>query len=373
MDSGKSVLVVGAGAIGLWIGRYLTSQCKVTLATGAEQSAKALRASKGTRLIRVPFEKEAQRGAATYGMSAWEQTMLSANLSPVAEGRLFLGDSGSEWLEKNAVSMKAGGGNLQQLSGSSLQRMMTEAGYRPGDSADGLFDKEAFVVDVEQVLCSIRQTLSQDATIILSTVVGIKKEHGKFSVSFESRGESTTKTFDAVILATGAWSNSEMHQAFFPDVQLTITQERSFVYGSHQRIQKPLAVIDGRNFNQQVTPYCLPTPGKRKIRVSSQGLGPTLAKIEDESTQDLPRLYALEKYGNQALSEGFIADEINVCRYTCSSDYLPHIWRSPVSENLLLVTGDSGGGFSLAPALGYLASKRLFSETDDVSWEKFFN
>ncbi len=369
-QTGKSVVVVGAGAFGGWTALHLLRRgLRVTLvdAWGPGNS----RASSGgeTRVIRATYgPNRVYTQWVARSLQLWreyEQVWNRGIFRPI--GCLWMVGKDDAY-EKAAVPLlRAEGLTVDELPRAEAARRYPQVN----------FDEVSWVIH-EQNAGYLSARLACQA--VVETFV---KEGGKYRQSAAKPGpvqaghmqplglsDGSTLGGDHFVFACGPWLG-----ALFPDVigeRVTPTRQEAFFFGTEagdaQFLETRLpAWIDntGRRF------YGIPGNQHRGFKIADDTRGPHFDPTSGDRTASAEGLRAAREYlafRFPALKNPPLL-ESRVCQYENSSDEHYIIDRHPLADRVWLVGGGSGHGFKLGPALGEWVSRLVLGE---VTVDPFF-
>ena len=360
----KHVVIIGGGAIGSAVARYLTRPemqaahpCRVTVLERDPSYARASSALSASS-IRQQFSTAINLAISQYGITVLRDAAreLAVPGEPPPDlglhegGYLYLATPAGEGvLRDNHARQRASGADVALLSPAELQARfpwLATEGIALGSlglSGEGWFDGYSLLQAFRA------QARAQGARYVVAEAVGFDVEKGRQRTSIQriqlSKGEQIEA--DVVVNAAGPWAR---HVAAWAGIELPVVAKRRTVF--HVSCPQPL-------------PTCplLIDPSGIWLRPEGSGFLVGFAPPEGEDADDLPldqpdlaafeaivwptlaaRIPAFEALRLQRAWAGYY--EMN------TFDHNAIVGLHPACANLVFANGFSGHGLQQAPAVG---------------------
>ena len=360
----KHVVIIGGGAIGSAVARYLTRPemqaahpCRVTVLERDPSYARASSALSASS-IRQQFSTAINLAISQYGITVLRDAAreLAVPGEPPPDlglhegGYLYLATPAGEGvLRDNHARQRASGADVALLSPAELQARfpwLATEGIALGSlglSGEGWFDGYSLLQAFRA------QARAQGARYVVAEAVGFEMEEGRQRTSIQriqlSNGEQIEA--DVVVNAAGPWAR---HVAAWAGIELPVVAKRRTVF--HVSCPQPL-------------PTCplLIDPSGIWLRPEGSGFLVGFAPPEGEDADDLPldqpdlaafeaivwptlaaRIPAFEALRLQRAWAGYY--EMN------TFDHNAIVGLHPACANLVFANGFSGHGLQQAPAVG---------------------
>jgi len=363
-ESGRQVVVVGAGAFGGWTAlRLAQAGARVTLIERWTPGHLLSSSGGDTRVIRHMYAnplyvRMAARSLAMYQQAdeQWRQRLLHRI------GVLFLGQStGAAFFEAGQAALDAVGIAHHKLSATGVAERWSQLGMEGIEQA--VFEPQAGYLEARRACQAVHAAFraAGGRYIQAQAVPGPLRAQRLGSIRLD---DNTAIEADDFVFACGPWLPKLFPEVFgaASDAPLSVTRQDVYYFdtppgeSSHTETALPVWA----DFGERLW-YGIPGTGTRGFKVADDTHGDI---IEPESTPRSVRPEHVE-LARDTLRRRFpaLADAplqgVQLCQYTNSPDGDFIVDQHPEASNLWLVGGGSGHGFKHGPALGELVAESV--------------
>jgi monomeric sarcosine oxidase len=358
----SDVIVIGAGAFGVWTAHHLTKAgARVTLVdaygpgnsrSSSGDESRILRCGYGrddvySRLARVSREQWAALDDRTgSGQSIWHRC-----------GVLWLAPDGDPYVRETLATLQRGHHSVELLDQAALRARYPH--LDAGDFSTAMLEPDGGVIMARRAIQVLASELSHQGVVVRRGRAEKPSTPGR--VSSVRLMDGTTLSADRFVFACGAWL-----PAVFPEVlgeRIKPTRQVVMYFGTSAgderfTIAHTPAWVD---FGSGV--YGVPDLEGRGLKVGIDTHGvrfdpDTGDRTIDRQSIDLARAWLKRRFPSMADAP---LVESRVCQYenTSTGNFL--IDRHPDHENVWLVGGGSGHGFKHGPAVGEYVTRVLMT------------
>lgn len=362
-ETGRRVVVVGAGAFGGWTAmRLAQSGAQVTLVE-RWTPGHALSSSGGeTRVIRHMYAnplyvRMAARSLALYRQAdaEWARNLFH----PI--GVLFLRQSaGAGFFEAGNAALDAVGIVHEKLDPDEVARRW------PQLATDGIevatYEPQAGYLNAQRACQAVHEAVERAG----GRVVTGQARPGPFRsgrmASIVLADGSELKA-DDFVFACGPWMRELFADVLAP--LLTVTRQDIYYFSvpSEASDHSEAALPVWGDFGDRLW-YGIPGNDRRKFKIADDTRGAVIDPETSERSIDWTHIELAREYLRgrfPALADAELAG-VQLCQYTNTGDSDFIVDRHPEAANLWLVGGGSGHGFKHGPALGELVADSVLQE-----------
>jgi glycine/D-amino acid oxidase-like deaminating enzyme len=338
------VVVVGAGAFGLAVGRELIRLGRRVHFVSADVPGRRGASAADTRVARLAYGRdEFLTQSAVDGLAAWkglEQACGQRLFAPTGVLHLLPLTGATEWDSDSAATLAALGVRTREIEAGDLPRLC------PAMSADGLagglLECDSGVLLARTATTALHRLAVDDGA---ETVIGVARPtaHG-----VEIDG-------DRLDAATVVWAVGAELAALFPGLGGVETRAHDsyWLAATGRHLDSMPAWLD-----RSVPAYGVPEPDGRLKFAPDVDRSPS--DPAPEALPDAARAYLAARFPTADLRE--IRHE--TCRYTVTPDDDFVVGPVPGADRHWVVGGDSGHGFKHALAWGRHAARAIAGESE---------
>ena len=349
----QHVAVIGAGAFGGWTALHLLRQgAQVTLldSWGPGNS----RASSGgeTRIIRATYgPNRVYVQMVVRALALWREHEKRWNRPLYRQIGCLRMPGKDDRYEKAAVPlMREAGLTIEELTPKEAAARWPQMNFQGVPWV--LYEKDAgFLTARRNCEAVVTGFVKEGGEYRQTAVTPGSITRGQMQAAAISDGSKVTA--DAYVFACGPWLGK-----VFPDVvgqRITPTRQEVFFFGA--------AAGDPRFLDDRLPawidsgePHFYGIPGNewRGFKIADDGRGPAFDPTSGDRTPSASGIQAARKYMEFRFPgmKGAPLLEARVCQYENSPDHHFILDRHPAAQNVWLVGGGSGHGYTMGPAVG---------------------
>jgi glycine/D-amino acid oxidase-like deaminating enzyme len=372
VDERHDVVIVGGGIMGATTLYEFARRGVDAILLERDPDLGGRDSSKTAGIMRTHYSNPAVVRMAIRGRDAFRAIADEAGMPPVLHdiGYAFLASPATlEKARDNVAMQREQGAEVEELPGSALTR------FAPGAGTDGISavfyeQGSGYVAPVPAALAFIAAARSRGATAVAGTPVRrLVVDHGAVQGVETADGRIGA---EQVVLAAGAWSQGLAAEVGV-DLPITYSIEQELLL-SVPWDRAPTASIS----NAVDAIYERPEferdagPGRTAVLVGT-GFPKSYPTGDPDAYPDQDAIPALvdELRGRLAIRQPALAEaallEAKLGLYDITPDWHPILGRVPSVDGLLLITGGSGHGFKIAPAMADLVAADACGETVDYA------
>lgn len=372
MDERHDVVIVGGGIMGaatLW---EFARRGVDAILLERDPDFGGRDSSKTAGIMRTHYSNPAVVRMAIRGRDAFREIAVVAGVEPVLHdiGYVFLASPDALERARANVEMQRGeGAEVEELPPAALER------FAPGAGADGIaaiFHEpgSGYVAPVPAALAFIEAARSRGAMAVAGTSVRrLLTAHGAISGVETAEGPIGA---EQVVLAAGAWSQRLAAEVGL-DLPITFSVEQELVLAVPTDLAPTASISNAVDAVYERPELGHPAGDGRSAVLVGTGFPKSYPTGDPEAYPDqsaLPDLVA-ELRGRLAIRQPVLADasllEAKLGLYDITPDWHPLLGRVPTIDGLLLITGGSGHGFKIAPAMAELVAADACGERVDYA------
>jgi len=360
-ESSFDVVVIGAGAFGVWTAWHL-ARCRQRVLLVEMYGPAHSRASSGgeSRIIRMSYgADQIYTRWSKNSLAQWKELFAETRERLFHEtGVLWLGAQGSAYLDQSRLSLQVCGVKHELLDPNELEKRYPQTRFE--GVVRGLFEPESGVLLARRaVSCVVDSALRMGAVTRTAQVLTPHGNRRLDSIETTAGERIATGNF---VFACGPWLGKVFPELLGP--RIFPTRQEVFFFGTPPGDERFTPPALPTWFFQSDEVYGMPDIEGRGLKLACDVHGERV----DPDTQS--RLVSREgaEWASQYVARRFPAMkgapivETRVCQYenTASGDFL--IDRHPEFSNVWLVGGGSGHGFKHGPALGEYVAGLVLGE-----------
>jgi monomeric sarcosine oxidase len=349
-------IVIGAGAMGMAAGYYLTLRGADPLLIDAFDPPHTEGSHHGeTRIIRHAYSMaDAYVPLALRAQQLWEQLERETARLFTKTGVLRMGPAGSAYLSGQTEAAIRFGVPVESLSADEIARRWP--GIRLPESMAGNFEPEAGVLSPECCLCAYRMMAEvHGADLLMNTAVRDIRIGKREATVVTSAGEYTA---ERLIVCAGAWTSRLLAELRLP---LCVLRQTVGWFETDETLYRadsfPAFILNGPSGDYYGFPSIKGSGLKAGRHDGGQPISPDSPLLPfgfyEEDAGDLARL--LQTYFPQASSSKLLKS--SVCKYTMTPDEHFIVDSHPEHPHVWIAAGFSGHGFKFASAIGEMLSQ----------------
>lgn len=372
MVTTSDVIVVGGGVYGCaaaWAyarrGRRVVLLERQTVASGAGTSH-------GSRNLGVPWAKPPLIPAARFALSLWREVERAAN-GPLLRWTGHLDVAAAEAPGRDALesTLTSYGAGFERLSGRQVSERFAvstppdaDAFYLPGESAVGRGES--------LMRALVEEAVRHGANVHEQTIVTSIAKRGSGLIVETDRG---THRAAEVILAIGPRAAGDLFPRVGIRIEPYVTAEQVvYLRGAGAHRPKTFPMIEDTSLGAPGF-YVIPEVEGAALKVGQKGTGPRTAFTGLPGTLDEDRTRRILDYARRLLGDPCDVMTAEPCFYTLLAPRF-HTVVIPSSDDTLTgvfaITGCSGSGFKLAPAVALALASRDSGEALPFDASLFF-
>ncbi|WP_409342908.1 N-methyl-L-tryptophan oxidase [Paenibacillus sp. MBLB4367] len=349
-------IVIGAGAMGMAAGYYLTQRGADPLLIDAFDPPHSEGSHHGeSRIIRHAYSMDdAYVPLALRAQRLWNELERDTGRLFTKTGVLRVGSAGSAYLSEQAAAAARYNVPIEALSADEMARRWP--GIRVPEGMAGHFEPEAGVLSPESCLCAYRMMAEvHGADLLMNTKVQNIRIGSRDATVVTAAGEFTA---ERLIVSAGAWTNRLLAGLRLP---LLVLRKTVGWFQADEALFRsaafPAFIINDASGDY----YGFPSLNGSGLKVGRHDGGQRIAPdapqlpfgFYEEDVKDLRRL--LEAYFPQASASKLLKG--SVCKYTMTPDEHFIVDSHPEHPHVWIAAGFSGHGFKFASAIGEMLSQ----------------
>ncbi len=347
------LVVIGGGIFGSALAKAAADAGKQVCLTEQFQIGTNRGTSYGSRNLSVPWIKPGQIEATKFAIEFWRKLVHDASNGALhATSQLEVYRRGAQ-VNQSVSQLELHQTKYQLLETDLLRGRFPQLRFI--DDAEGLqVDGYGWVGNGPSLVKAVAQAAAdRGATVKEQTAVTMVRAQGDYIVIQTTHGALVSRK---VVFAVGPWATMPLLKSVGIDLPLVTTQEQAihFHNAGDRRFAPPEFPFVEDSSRGAPGVYIIPDVDGEGIKIGMKGLGPTFPFAGEPFEEAPARAEAIREYARQALPVDSSNERLLPCCYTVLAPaYQAVLARSkdPQLPNVFAITGDSGSGFKLGPAL----------------------
>lgn len=357
------IVIIGAGVMGANIAWQLSQNSNKSIVVIDQATPVGGMSARTFGQVRLHYSNELTLRMALHGVrffKGWSNNVGfgSSGYNPIGY-LLLVVKSQLDALHRNIALAASVGINTEFVNQEGIKKI--EPSINTQGLVGGVWDSAGGFIDVDKIVLSLLLAAQQHGVKMLypARVTAIDHRNGRVTGVYTDRGRIEA---GQIVAATGSWIN-QLYKPF--STQLPIETRRLDTMYLRQpagAVQIGCCITDG-NSNVAIRPDM-----GRDILVGAYPQQMPLASTPDQECDDRSSLEHLTRI-RQSLSERLpeLANAVPIRSvsgtYDITPDWHPVIDWAPDVDGLMLVSGFSGHGLKLSPAVGECVSAMLLGKT----------
>ncbi|MEM7257614.1 MAG: FAD-binding oxidoreductase [Pseudomonadota bacterium] len=357
------IAIIGAGVMGASIARALASSCDKKIVVIDQSPPLGGMSARTFGQIRLHYSNELTLNMAMHGyrfFNDWSAQVGYGSSGYRAMGYLLLVvESQLEALHRNIDLAKSIGIDTEFVTPTRIKQI--EPHINTQGLVGGVYDSKGGYIDITRIVLSLLMDATQNGAEFLcpATVTALDHRNGKICAVHTDQGKVTA---NHVICATGSWANELLTPLAMQVPMQPHRLDTMFLRQPPGGAQIGCCITDG-NSNVAIRPDM-----GRDFLVGAYPSQMPLATSPDEGSNDAADQQHMQRI-RQSLAQR-LPDFVNATAlrsvsgtYDITPDWHPIIDWIPAIEGLMVVTGFSGHGLKLSPAVGQCVSAMVLGNT----------